>query len=623
MEILTGLFDHMVLQRNRRGVSEGLITGTSTAGGIVKAAVSRRGKVVVGLGNLTIGRCRHGKFSGTLKGLPTGGPYDVRLNIENSGGHILDEAIVRDVLVGDVWLLAGQSNMQGCGRREDRARPHTMVRAFYMTDRWGVAQDPLHEIWAAVDFFHNKGLTTKDPGWGGVGPGVAFGQQLHRLTGVPQGLIACAHGGTSMSQWDPALKKTGGRSLYGAMHRRLVRNGGKVAGMAWYQGCSDANNGAASLYTARMKKLVAAVRRDTGNRALPWVIVQISRVIGNSWNAPAWNFIQDQQRRLPKVIKRLAVVPAIDLSMEDLVHLSGKDQQRLGRRIADAMQTLRFGKDKPQIDLKSMRVVPRGRTADVVLTFSDVRGKLRSDGRPLGFDIMINGHSPYSAVLRTDLDGPRAILHTTLSAASLTGKSVSYGRGLDPACNITDASDRSLPVMGPIEIAAPRGLGPFIKQFRVSPPLPCPDGAASVAYPSDVSSLGLKARVFPYDFCDVHPEIARHGLEERTVYFALTLKCSEPMKLAALIGYDGPFTAWLDGKRIFRDLEGVNPAYPDKAIVRFSAATGQHELLMALNTNHGKAYGLHVRLERLDVTRRQLRQNPSAVAMPQIVPTNT
>ena len=61
----------------------------------------------------------------------------------------------------------------------------------------------------------------------GAGPGVSFANEMFRLTGVPQGLICCAHGGTTMAQWDPKLKKDGDNSLYGAMLNRVKRNGGE------------------------------------------------------------------------------------------------------------------------------------------------------------------------------------------------------------------------------------------------------------------------------------------------------------------------------------------------------------------------------------------------------------
>ena len=72
-------------------------------------------------------------------------------------------------------------------------------------------------MWACVDPVHvDLGVVRGGPPdtVRGVGPAVAFAQEMFRRTGVPQGILACAHGGTSMSQWDPKLKKLGGKSLY-------------------------------------------------------------------------------------------------------------------------------------------------------------------------------------------------------------------------------------------------------------------------------------------------------------------------------------------------------------------------------------------------------------------------
>ena len=130
--------------------------------------------------------------------------------------------------------------MQGCGLLKDKLKAHPMVRAFYMNDRWAPALDPIHDMWDCVDQVHIDycgGVRPEKSTVIGVGPGVAFGQRMFALTGVPQGVLACAHGGTSMEQWDPKLKKLGSKSLYGAMMRRFRKNGSRVAGLVWYQGC--------------------------------------------------------------------------------------------------------------------------------------------------------------------------------------------------------------------------------------------------------------------------------------------------------------------------------------------------------------------------------------------------
>ena len=109
MKIVSGLFDHMVLQRNGTNVSEACLEGLSTHNGPVLVTVRKKGKPFAAWRETKIGQAKNGRFTAGLKGLPTGGPYDIELLIGK------DSLSVRDVLVGDVWLLGGQSNMQGYG----------------------------------------------------------------------------------------------------------------------------------------------------------------------------------------------------------------------------------------------------------------------------------------------------------------------------------------------------------------------------------------------------------------------------------------------------------------------------------------------------------------------------
>ena len=220
-------------------------------------------------------------------------------------------------------------------------------------------------------------------------PGPAFANRMRQLVGVPQGIIACGHGGTSMTQWDPVRKNEGGKSLYGALVRRLKKNGGCAAGMIWYQGCSDANPNDAKLYMQRMKKLVSSLRRDCGDKSLPVVIVQIARVV-NWGNTASWNSIQEQQRLLPKTISNLATVPAIDLPLDDGIHISGAGQYVLGKRLAQAMNVLIRGRKAglPPISLKKAGVETVRGLGAAVVEFENVAGKLRSGDRPSGFSIV-------------------------------------------------------------------------------------------------------------------------------------------------------------------------------------------------------------------------------------------
>jgi sialate O-acetylesterase len=621
MKIEMGLFDHMVVQRNRSNVSEASFSGTCATSGPVMATVRRGRQTLKGFANLRAGAAARGKLHGCIKGLPVGGPYEIELKVGDK------KLTVKDLLVGDVWLLGGQSNMHGCGLFPEKRLPvNSLVRAFYMDDRWAPAQDPVHNMWQCVDAVHidlNGGAqhTKPDDGWG-VCPGPAFGNEMRRLTGgVPQGLIACAHGGTSMTQWDHQRKCEGGKSLYGALVRRVLKNGRRVAGLVWYQGCSDANPVDARLYTQRMRALVAALRRDCGNKELHVAIVQIARVIG--WSAETlvpWNSIQDQQRRLPKAIKHLTTVPVIDLALDDVIHLSGASQYTLGVRLAQAMQTLRAGRKSglpPPIGLKKVTVQTVRGLGVAVVEFDNVVGQLRSGDRPSGFAIVNqNGAANHFDI---QLDGPRALVRSTLPVTALGEAALHYGYGTDPYCNITDQAGRSLPVFGPVRMGALRAVTPFVRGLRVSAFQPSAGKLQTLECPAGLEALGMTARSFAQDFCNLHAEIGQRGGADEVVYYACRFACPEAMDLALKLGYDGPVKAWVDGKQLLHDPNGVNPATPAKGSARFAAASGQHEFMVALGTNSGAAWGIFLYLERLGLTKALLLKGPEHYAMPEIL----
>jgi sialate O-acetylesterase len=117
MQIQTGLFDHMVFQRTARNVSDAAISGKCSVAGTVEARVTQSGRAVKGFNWRVIGQAARRRFTGQLKGLGVGGPYDIELKIRGQDRAAAEALTVRDVLVGDVWVAAGQSNMFGSGRR--------------------------------------------------------------------------------------------------------------------------------------------------------------------------------------------------------------------------------------------------------------------------------------------------------------------------------------------------------------------------------------------------------------------------------------------------------------------------------------------------------------------------
>lgn len=615
VKIETGLFASMVLQRNARHVSEALITGTAEGCGVVEVRVKRKSKVLQDWNWKKIGTAADGRFEARLAGVPVGGPYSIKLRIGAS-----EAAKVADVLVGDVWIAAGQSNMEGCGEIQWREKPHAMVRAFYMNDEWAVAEEQITNRWVCVDQVHvdlNSGVRPQQNPVIGNSPAVSFGQELYRLAKVPVGLLACAHGGTSMAQWSPELKSQEGKSLYGAMVRRVKKNGGKVAGMIWYQGESDTAPETAAVYTQKMQEFVAAARKDCGNPQMPIIGVQIGR-FPNAGDPTGWNSVQDQERRLATVIRNCSFVPAIDLPLDDGIHIGRDGPNRLGRRMAQAAYTMAGGKGALPlpIDVKGVSLQAdkaRGRES-VVVEFENVVGKLvvGKGERVGGFSVLNSDGGPQLFDVR--LEGNKAILRTGLQGLDAQGATVSYGAGMDPHCNVRDEAGRALPVFGPVKTGTAQPLTAFVRKWQVSAFQAGAGQLHELAYPA--ADLKYTEQVFTDRFASMRPAIARHPDEDLLLYYRTQIEVPDVMALTAMIGYDGPVKMWLDGKQVLHDPNGTNPALADQREIPLDVAPGRHEVLVALGTNGGRAWGIFLRFRRTDVSRKQLKAG--GYAMPKL-----
>ncbi len=627
MEILGGLMDYQVLQRNKKNVSETTLVGRCGSPGSLQIHVTKKGKTIPGFNWKTLAQVKAGQFTTKLVGIPVGGPYEVALRVLPKKGKSQDDVFeAKNVLVGDVWLLGGQSNMEGIGLLTGAAKPMPLVHAFYMHDRWDVAKDPIHNLDKAVDLVHtdlNGGKPIVRSGPVGVGPGVGFGQTMHKLSGVPQGLIACAPGGTSNSQWAPARKNLGTRSLYGATLRRFYKNGANVAGIVWYQGCSDTNPTDAPKYTDRMKKLVAAFRKDLRNPNLPFIMVQIATYFPTQPFTPegkrAWNSVQDQERLLPKVIKNLTTVPAMDLELDDCIHISGPDQNRLGRRLAEAAWALIHGPKggKLPIELKSIkRISPDAFNFEV--TFDNVVGALRSPGKPAGFSVVNTEGIEMPTIYRVDLEGNKVIIKTGLTTdTDDSAFFLTYGFGGDAYCNITDEADRSLPVFAPQPLYQNQNPRTSIRTVRVSKILPGAGKLEKVKCPDTSDrSLAFKSRTFPTAFYNLHEEL-QNKKDDALVFFAAKFECAEPMKLELGLGYDGPTKVWINGKQVHYDPDGINPMIFDQIKVPYNAKKGMHEIVIAFSANFGLAWGPSIRLYRKDLTSRQIKAGPNTYKLPE------
>lgn len=617
MKISSGLAEGQVLQRlGSRGAEVKIIGDCSQAGPVTVSLIPSKGGLKNWKGR-KVGTAAKGKFFAVLKDIPAGGPYRLELACGK------ETVRVREFFVGDVWVLGGQSNMQGYGSMAGAPKPHPRVRAFTMRRVWGKAVEPICVPPESPDACHNGGQQLsvemakayrKGAGQG-VGPGLPFAEEMWKRTGIPQGLICVAHGGTSMTQWSPQRLIDGKISLYGSMLDSIGAAGQPVAGMLWYQGESDTNAEAAPLYTERMRKLVQSFRKDIGQASAPWIMVQIGRVFRDE-TPPAeklWNSVQEQQRLLPKSIKNLAVVAAVDLSLDDNIHISADGQRRLGVRLAREADRMVCGNRReaapPQVKSigspsisKGLRVSPN-LVAEVV--FDGVAGDLRSNGEPSGFALVDDEGKDLRAIFKTTLHGNVARLHLR---SGFLGSRLCYGMGTLPVCNITDGRDQALLVFGPQRLGKPRAFLPFVKQWRVSEPLESPLPLSKIPAPVlNGENSGVKvygANEFNLEgFVNEHPRWQGrigHG------YFEAVMELPEPMLLEVMLGYDGPFRLWFNRKPFFTDLLGTNPCFADQSSKRISLPKGRHSIQVAMDTNHGAAWGFFLRFCRTDVAGKKI-----------------
>lgn len=454
MQIETGLKEYQVLQRNGQNMGVVRCQGSCNVDtGTVEVSITDSKGIPVGANWRTAGEVCDGTWTVPALHIPTGGEYTVRFRIVRDR-DVLNETIVRHVLVGDLWILAGQSNMQGVGLLKKAEKPLDEVHSFGMDDKWCLAEEPLHKLWESADKVHSAaggGYSDR-----GVCPGLAFAKEVASRTGVPIGLIPCAHGGTSMEQWSPNLEPLGGESLYGAMLRRFHTVGGQIAGVLWYQGESDTSTEQDLLaFSDKFRKFVKSVRNDLQNDTLPFFYVQIGRVVIEDINASLWNGIQEAQRLCEEKIPCSSMVASIDLPLDDLIHISGDGQNRLGRRLAKAVCSKVFNHPLTTgPKLQKVEVEPTNRTT-IRVRFSNVNGGLTSHGRPNGFTLLSQDGKRLPIIYNVEIDrySPSSVI-LYLATPLPMGSSIMYGMGLDPYCNIVDNEDMAVSVFGPIKCDA-------------------------------------------------------------------------------------------------------------------------------------------------------------------------
>src|SRR5262249_50711532 len=145
-----------------------------------------------------------------------GGWYKMELQALQDKKVVAEEA-VDHVGIGEVFVIAGQSNATNCG--EEQQKPQSGLVSSFAGDHWQPADDPQPGV-------HDK--------TGGGSPWPAFGDALVEKSHVPGGIASTGHSGSSVRAWQP------GGELYNHMMNRIRQLGTQgFRAVLWHQGESD------------------------------------------------------------------------------------------------------------------------------------------------------------------------------------------------------------------------------------------------------------------------------------------------------------------------------------------------------------------------------------------------
>lgn len=452
--VFSDLTAHRVYQRNDRNEAT-IAFEVALSGGMegrLEARASNRQWEPMGI-------AAAGKVNVSLTAVPVG-EHRIDVRVVDDSGNVPVQKSVSPLFVGDLWLLAGQSNMEGVGPLIDVETPLPGVNCFYMGDRWDMAEEPLCWLLESLDPVHRelRGVVQEEVAESirqqrvnrekGAGLGLPFGKMMLRHTGIPIGLIMAAHGGTSMSQWDASRAGDDGHSLYGAMMRVVRKLGGKIRGCLWYQGESDAEVAASELYYGRMIEWVSHLRRDVEDPALPFIYAQLSVVTHWSEEAP-WNRIQQEQLRLEQKLGHAELVPTIDARLTDTIHPDTESLRTIGYRMAWAALRLAHGIRAADPGPRLAAARWNDERTELTLELTGLNGVLRPVVRVFGIHLM---HEDTNLPLASRLSDDRKTIVVCLKRPAPRDVRLWHGRGLNPTVNIRDELGIPLVVFGPISV---------------------------------------------------------------------------------------------------------------------------------------------------------------------------
>ena len=421
-------------------------------------AVLQRGRPIPIWGWATPGESVSVAFAGQVKSTTTGadGKWMVRLDAlpasQESRPLIVrgrNTREVKDVLVGEVWLCSGQSNMAltmaaiESAKAEMAAADDRLLRTFRVPDR--PAERPRDDV--AGDWISWQPDTAKSF----AAMGYYLAKRLRKELGVPVGILMCSWGGSGASAWISAESLAGEplrvlwprdvlgwrpniqpSRLYNGMLFPLAPYA--IAGVAWYQGETE---GEAYhnpyLYRYLFPALIEDWRRLWARPELPFYWVQLP----NLRNKPTWPVVRESQAEALS-LPHTGMIPTIDIGQENDLH--PKNKQEFADRLAEMVLAREYGKGSPVRFPSFDRLDRTG--GELRVSFRDAGQGLRTkDGKP-PCEFAVAGGTGQFFDAEARIDGASVMLH---SDSVPDPSAVRYAWDGNPHVNLVSAA--GLPVL--------------------------------------------------------------------------------------------------------------------------------------------------------------------------------
>ncbi|MEK7412031.1 MAG: sialate O-acetylesterase [Planctomycetota bacterium] len=436
--------DEAVLQRDKPVA----VWGWAAPGATVSVALTGSGLAAK---PSTVKTGTDGKWKTNIGPFVAGGPYVLAA----SSGSSTAEA--KDVLVGDVWLCSGQSNMewvvkQAANGTEEAAKANwPQIRHIKVPKNSTLKPQELFVgQWKAANPANTAAFTAV---------GYYMARQLHQELKIPIGLVHSSWGGTMAQEWTslevlttlPEFTKqiaalqtpppapaagpakgpvrVGVTGLYNGMIAPLIPL--TFTGAIWYQG--ESNAGSAMGYRTLLPAMITDWRTRFAQGDFPFLIVSLANYqdrLDKPADAP-WAELREAQAMTVKKLPACGLALAIDIGDAKNIHPGNK--QEVGRRLALNALALVYGQ-KIEWSGPWYRAMTSEGSA-IRLQFDHLGGGLvTSDNAPItGFAIA--GEDKQFVWAEAKIDGETIIV----SAPTVTKPvAVRYAWASNPACNLAN-----------------------------------------------------------------------------------------------------------------------------------------------------------------------------------------